>query len=57
MNRYKSKEKSKLEIKDLLEQILINETILNEDIKQRIQQQINNYWVNVSYGIFIIIKL
>jgi predicted restriction endonuclease len=43
LNRYKSKEKSKLEIKDLLEQILINETILNEDIKQRIQQQINNY--------------
>jgi hypothetical protein len=41
----------------LLEQILINETILNEDIKQKIQQQINNYWVNVSYGIFIIIKL
>ena len=43
LNRYKSKEKSKLEIKDLLEQILINETILNEDIKQRIQQQIKNY--------------
>ena len=43
LNRYKSKEKSKLEIKDLLEQILINETILNEDIKQKIQQQINNY--------------
>ena len=43
LNRYNSKEKSKLEIKDLLEQILINETILNEDIKERIQQQINNY--------------
>ena len=26
LNRYKSKEKSKLEIKDLLEQILINKT-------------------------------
>lgn len=42
-NRYRSKEKSKKEIKDLLEQILINETILNEDILQKIKKQIDTY--------------
>jgi len=42
-NRYRSKEKSKKEIKDLLEQILINETIMNEDILQRIKKQIESY--------------
>jgi phosphoribosylformylglycinamidine (FGAM) synthase PurS component len=42
-NRYRSKEKSKKDIKDLLEQILINETILNEDIVGRIKKQIDSY--------------
>jgi hypothetical protein len=42
-NRHRSKEKSKTDIKDLLDQILINETILNEDILQRIKDQINKY--------------
>lgn len=42
-NRYRSKEKSKRDIKDLLEQILINETILNEDILNRIRKKIDSY--------------
>jgi phosphoribosylformylglycinamidine (FGAM) synthase PurS component len=42
-NRQRSKEKSKNEIKDLLEQILINENIMNEDILERIQKQIDRY--------------
>lgn len=43
LNKFKSKEKSKKEIKDLLEQILINETILNDDILDRIKKQIESY--------------
>jgi predicted restriction endonuclease len=43
LNRYRSKQKSKEEIRDLLEQILINETILNEDILERIKKQIDKY--------------
>ena len=42
-NRQRSKEKSKNEIKDLLEQILINENIMNEDILERIKKQIDRY--------------
>lgn len=42
-NRQRSKEKSKNEIKDLLEQILINENIMNEDILKRIKNQIDRY--------------
>jgi hypothetical protein len=42
-NRFRSKEKSKKEIKDLLEQILTNETIINEDILKRIKKQIESY--------------
>ena len=42
-NRQRSKEKSKNEIKDLLEQILINENIMNEDILDRIKKQIDTY--------------
>jgi phosphoribosylformylglycinamidine (FGAM) synthase PurS component len=42
-NRQRSKEKSKNEIKDLLEQILINENIMNEDILGRIKNQIDRY--------------
>jgi len=42
-NRQRSKEKSKNEIKDLLEQILINENIMNEDILERIKKQIDKY--------------
>ena len=42
-NRQRSKEKSKKEIKDLLEQILINENIMNEDILDRIKKQIDLY--------------
>ena len=42
-NRQRSKEKSKNEIKDLLEQILINENIMNEDILERIKNQIDRY--------------
>ena len=42
-NRQRSKEKSKNEIKDLLEQILINENIMNEDILDRIKKQIDLY--------------
>jgi len=42
-NRQRSKEKSKNEIKDLLEQILINENIMNEDILERIKKQIDLY--------------
>jgi phosphoribosylformylglycinamidine (FGAM) synthase PurS component len=41
--RQRSKEKSKNEIKDLLEQILINENIMNEDILERIKKQIDKY--------------
>lgn len=43
VNRQRSKEKSKNEIKDLLEQILINENIMNEDILDRIKKQIDRY--------------
>ena len=43
VNRQRSKEKSKNEIKDLLEQILINENIMNEDILNRIKKQIDLY--------------
>ena len=42
-NRQRSKQKSKNEIKDLLEQILINENIMNEDILERIKNQIDLY--------------
>ncbi len=42
-NRTRSKEKSKSEIQDLLNQILINETILNEDLLERIKNQIKSY--------------
>ncbi len=42
-NRQRSKEKSKNEIKDLLEQIIINENIMNEDIFDRIKNQIDKY--------------
>jgi hypothetical protein len=41
--RRKSKERSKKDIKDLLEQILINENIINEDILERIKKQIDTY--------------
>jgi hypothetical protein len=40
-NRQRSKEKSKNEIKDLLEQIILNENITNEDILDRIKKQID----------------
>ena len=43
MNRHRSKEKSKEEIRDLLQQIITNETILNEDILDRITKQIDKY--------------
>ena len=43
VNRQRSKEKSKNEIKDLLEQILINENIMNEDILERIKKQVDRY--------------
>lgn len=42
-SRRKSKERSKRDIKDLLEQILINENIVNEDILERIKKQIDTY--------------
>jgi hypothetical protein len=42
-SRYKAKERSKRDIKDLLEQILINENIVNEDILERIKKQIDTY--------------
>jgi len=42
-SRHKSKDRSKREIKDLLDQILINENIMNEDILERIKQQIDKY--------------
>jgi hypothetical protein len=41
LNRYKSKEKSKKEIKDLLEEILKEENVINEDILERIKSKIN----------------
>lgn len=41
--RQKSKDRSKRDIKDLLEQILINENIMNEDILERIKKQIDKY--------------
>ena len=41
--RSKSKERSKRDIKDLLNQILINENIVNEDILKRIKNQIDRY--------------
>ena len=43
VNRQRSKEKSKNEIKDLLQQILINENITNEDILDRIKKQVELY--------------
>jgi len=42
-SRYKAKERSKRDIKDLLEQILINENIVNEDILERMKNQIDRY--------------
>ena len=42
-SRFKSKDRSKREIKDLLDQILINENIMNEDILEKIKQQIDKY--------------
>ena len=42
-NRQRSKQKSKNEIRDLLEQIIINENIMNEDILERIKEQIDRY--------------
>ena len=42
-NRQRSKEKSKNEIKDLLEQVLINENIMDKDIIERIKKQIDRY--------------
>jgi F420-0:gamma-glutamyl ligase-like protein len=42
-NRYRSKEKSKQEIKDLLKEIVDNETIVNEEILNRIKKQIDTY--------------
>jgi hypothetical protein len=42
-SRHKAKERSKRDIKDLLEQILINENIVNEDILERIKNQIDRY--------------
>ena len=42
-NRQRSKEKSKNEIKELLEQILINENITNEDILDKIRKQVDKY--------------
>jgi hypothetical protein len=42
-SRQKAKERSKRDIKDLLEQILINENIVNEDILERIKNQIDKY--------------
>jgi hypothetical protein len=42
-SRYKAKERSKRDIKDLLEQILINENIVNEDILEKIKKQIDTY--------------
>ncbi len=41
--RRKSKDRSKRDMKDLLEQILINENIINEDILERIKKQIDTY--------------
>jgi hypothetical protein len=43
INRQRSKEKSKTEIQDLLNQILINETIINTDIIDKIKRQIDTY--------------
>jgi hypothetical protein len=43
INRQRSKDKSKTEIKDLLNQILINETIINKDILDKIKRQIDTY--------------
>lgn len=42
-SRQKAKERSKRDVKDLLEQILINENIVNEDILERIKNQIDKY--------------
>jgi hypothetical protein len=41
--RQRSKDRSKRDIKDLLEQIIINENIANEDILERIKKQIDTY--------------
>jgi hypothetical protein len=43
INRQRSKDKSKTEIQDLLNQILINETIINTDIIDKIKRQIDTY--------------
>jgi len=42
-NRMKSKERSKREIKSLLEEILESEEGINEDIKFKIIEKINSY--------------
>jgi hypothetical protein len=42
-SRQKAKDRSKRDIKDLLEQILINENIVNDDILERIKKQIDKY--------------
>ena len=41
--RQRSKDRSKRDIKELLEQIIINENIVNEDILERIKKQIDTY--------------
>lgn len=43
INRYRSKEKSKNEIRELLEQIVNNENITNVDILEKIKKQIDRY--------------
>jgi phosphoglycerate-specific signal transduction histidine kinase len=42
-NRYRSKEKSKKEIKELLDQIYTEENISNEELLQKIKIQIDKY--------------
>jgi hypothetical protein len=41
--RYKSKERSKKEIKSLLEEILNTENIINEGLKEKILKKIDSY--------------
>jgi DNA anti-recombination protein RmuC len=41
--RYKSKERSKKEIKSLLEEILETENIINDDLKSKILKKIDSY--------------
>lgn len=42
-NRFKSKEKSKREIKELLDKILTDENIINQDLVDKIRSQIDKY--------------